>query len=619
MREELIIDGQQVDLGSETSITLEYVSNLLNDPGKISLSHSYTLKLPRTANNARILDLPEIPAHDSSKTRRYLPALYLRNGINLIGDNAHAYITSATDEQYELVLVWDDIPELRALAESDATINDLPGLPHILWKGGTFAAETDGALFAKYVSTTRVEPVLGANGGPSAQMSPVMRMRPLLQGILERAGVDYQAPADALADMNNLVILASGKQTTEELNELAGYNSKRIYIRVTYQENSTGDIDASIGWQSYSSTSLDVYKINMGSDRFRVPLTKMRLRIDIKTTKGSALDFSNAYFSAVLLHEDTQTPIANIPFQSQGDDYVCQYDNYIEVDQDKLGGTLWVMLFCGVPAPPINEGVYVLEDTLQNPDGSDMLMIYAIGGELTQETGAGYYPIEGNLPDITQWDFVKSVCSLYGLTAMVRQKKLVLFRVTEDVANAVDWTDKLTGSWVVKPQLDSAWARENVFKFEENPDWPKDEPDANFSLQIHDETIKSSRDWITFPFSASYQGRAIQYSATWDGKSWGYTEEDIEPRFFRYDSATQSLQFTPDLYGEGLKAKYAALQAAIEKPVVIEATVRLTEIDLATLDLTRPVYLAQFGRYYHILKVQTGKTDDCKVELLQLR
>ena len=41
MTRELIIEGQHVDLAPDTDITLEYVSNILSDPGKISLSHSY--------------------------------------------------------------------------------------------------------------------------------------------------------------------------------------------------------------------------------------------------------------------------------------------------------------------------------------------------------------------------------------------------------------------------------------------------------------------------------------------------------------------------------------------------------------------------------------------------
>ena len=227
------------------------------------------------------------------------------------------------------------------------------------------------------------------------------------------------------------------------------------------------------------------------------------------------------------------------------------------------------------------------------------------------------FPLGGNLPDIKQWDFIRNCMIIGGLTPIVSQTRVQFYKVSEilDVTRAVDWTNKLNAASAVKvkPSLGNNWAQRNQIKFKEDEDSTR-KPD--FSIDIADETLKTDRDWAELDFAASLNNTAIHYISTANGAT--YEDVDIEPRFFQYNAATESLNFTQDLYGEGLKAKYASLQAAIEKPVIIEATVRLTEIDLATLDLTRPVYLAQFGRYYHVLKVQTGKTDECKVELLQI-
>jgi hypothetical protein len=228
------------------------------------------------------------------------------------------------------------------------------------------------------------------------------------------------------------------------------------------------------------------------------------------------------------------------------------------------------------------------------------------------------FPLSGNLPNIEQWDFVRNCMLLGGLVPVIAGKIVRLHPISEffGVARANDWTSKL--NWasppVVKPTLSSSWAQRNRLEFAENPEIIRD---PGFSLNIQNQTLKESRNWAELDFAASLGNTAIHYKSTDNGAT--YEDVDIEPRFFKYNAATKSLNFTEDLYGEGLKAKYALLQAAIEKPVVLEATVRLTEIDLATLDITRPVYLAQFGQYYHVLKVQTSKTDDCKVELLQLR
>ena len=85
MTRELIIEGQHVDLAPDTDITLEFVNNIIGDIGKISLSRSYTVKIPKTIRNTRILDDPGRPGHESGVPRRFLNARYYRNGIDLIG------------------------------------------------------------------------------------------------------------------------------------------------------------------------------------------------------------------------------------------------------------------------------------------------------------------------------------------------------------------------------------------------------------------------------------------------------------------------------------------------------------------------------------------------------
>ena len=71
--------------------------------------------------------------------------------------------------------------------------------------------------------------------------------------------------------------------------------------------------------------------------------------------------------------------------------------------------------------------------------------------------------------------------------------------------------------------------------------------------------------------------------------------------------------------GDGLiEAYYSELQRIVETPVLVEAVVRLNDLDLAMLDLRRPVYLQQLGHYYAIKIVQANQNGLCKVELLQL-
>jgi hypothetical protein len=67
-----------------------------------------------------------------------------------------------------------------------------------------------------------------------------------------------------------------------------------------------------------------------------------------------------------------------------------------------------------------------------------------------------------------------------------------------------------------------------------------------------------------------------------------------------------------------LSQYYPTLQAMLTNAVVIEEDMRLTAADLKELDFTRPIYLAQYGRYYALESVQSEAEDVCRVSLVQL-
>jgi hypothetical protein len=158
------------------------------------------------------------------------------------------------------------------------------------------------------------------------------------------------------------------------------------------------------------------------------------------------------------------------------------------------------------------------------------------------------------------------------------------------------------------------WAQVNTLKFQE--DTPVGfEPNA--CLEIQDVTLPEQRDFYELPFAASMQSDAPHYKV--DGTK--VDDVDIAPRIFQIvnKDGVRALEFTESLYGKELiDAHYARFQEVIRKPVTMTVNIRLHEIDLAQLDLTRAVYLGQYGKYYMILKIQTSDTDLCKVQLLQL-
>lgn len=614
MTRELIIEGQHVDLAPDTDITLEYVSNIIGDIGKINLSRSYTVKIPKTARNARVLDDPGRPGHESGQTRRFLSARFYRNGIDLIGP-AQAYILKTTPDAYEIALVWNTLETLQALSQSGATLNDLPGLPILQWieqNGMTpdyTGGGTDGAFFAFYNSG------LGGVKYPAINTAthPSMGLRELIDRILESAGIPYEISAEAAQAVAGHAILAAPKHEPSRIMEMESGSSKLtgVYYDGVIQDGGALIYDPDYGegeWQN----GWDAVEGNTTSGVvfFKGENDTHRIMLNLQAPQGA--DFSNAQLivraatytegGAVDAYED----ILSFYFRSLNGVY------YVAADEEiKLSGwqNYYLLITGDAPREMIEFTAY------------DKALPIVAANRVHKSIDIAKdnrFPLQGNLPDIKQWDLIKATMAMFGLVPIIQNGALYLLTYNEalNTGEAYDWTAKvdMSNGDDMAYALDG-WAQRNTVAFQE--DFPLSfSPNAD--LIVQDTTLEGQRDVFELPFAASMQSEAQHYKIKDDGTA---EDVDIAPRIFKVvvGSQGQTLYFTDDMHSQGLiEAHYTRLQEVIRKPVAITVDIRLHEIDLATLDLSRPVYLGQYGRYYAILKIQTSNTDLCKVELLQL-
>lgn len=112
----LFIDGKLVDLDDNTKITLNFKSNIFTDLSKIVSNNSYTIKLPKTIRNQRIISHAELPSADSGYPRKYHDARYFRNGVEVI-PTAKAVLISISDK-IEIAMTWGNITALSSMLES---------------------------------------------------------------------------------------------------------------------------------------------------------------------------------------------------------------------------------------------------------------------------------------------------------------------------------------------------------------------------------------------------------------------------------------------------------------------------------------------------------------------
>ena len=67
-----------------------------------------------------------------------------------------------------------------------------------------------------------------------------------------------------------------------------------------------------------------------------------------------------------------------------------------------------------------------------------------------------------------------------------------------------------------------------------------------------------------------------------------------------------------------LRKNYGTYQKIIRSPIVVSEKIEISDIELKELDVTIPVYLGQYGRYYAIISVRAENTGICECKLLQL-
>ena len=582
MREELIIDNQRVDLNG-TTITLEWAGGVLQDLGRIELARSYTIKLPATAQNCRIFDDPGNPAHTSGKVRRYLSARYYRDGIDLLGE-AQAYIMGTSADSYEIALVWNALPALQELGASDATLQDLPNLPVLTWIGsnGTtpdYGSGKDGAIFARY------DAGLGTDCYPdvNAATHPAMGLLSLMDRILVNAGVSYSIASERVRSaLSSLYLLAApSHRPNREMEELSGCDCSGISVG-----NASGRLRGSVsraGWDTPMTGSNALMSALAGSSK--AVHFVLRLRAS-SVTDGAC----------VIIASDS-TELARVPFVKTGYGYDAVADLEVEIDQ-------WGVAYIGTT------GVQPGTSFTTAASGYTPITMWRVHEHIILDAD-NRFPMAENLPELKQWDFVKGCLVLVGAVPVVQNGQLVIMDYNFDTTNSYDWTNKLTAVDTISQRL-SDWAQKNLITYKDDDTQSIADPTA--ALLVTDETLTTERTMFNLPFAASNYSAAVHYGRDKDGN---LEDLKIQPRVLKLIGGT--LMFSHDMSGGDMIAThYAELQRIVDTPVLVTAIVRLNDLDLAALDLRRPVYLQQLGHYYAIKKVQADQSGLCKVELIQL-
>jgi hypothetical protein len=592
MKEELYIKGESVDLG-DSEITLNFKSNLLGDISKITASNSYTIKLPRTNKNIRLLDFPDVAGHESYMMRDYFNAEYYRNGVKLF--DAKAVLISCSEDGFDVALTWGMSEKFIQLMNDDKSIQEF----------------ADMAL--PWNSSTTYD-----NGLVNGQLSHGY--------IRHNAGIDVDSNRDK-------IFIHPSVNCMRLLEEIASYygltmdwGSYKQYIELLYlplisqkasskynffEANITGTLDSDIKHVKFTQINR-VYGINVSNtetygDVVRIYETSLDWELDILiyTNKHNTLNVVElAFYSNAQYIKSLQI--------SSNDIGLCAYKGVIPFDITEYSNiTIRTRINKGALLGIIKSSIKIFSEDVQSVSYNQ------------------YYPIGSNLPDISVVDFIKQICWLFGLFAIKSDTGVSFISVNKIIDNrdkAVDWSKKLVPTgWTAKETSYTFgdFAQKNYFRYEEN----ENAKSADGYMVVQNKTLDYEKDLVKLPYTAGGDNgdmRAVPYFK-WSEDGTTVELEDCGDRIMQlvisFDSQGKEdarLDFS-DLKFQNRVSRFglSSYQDLIKSPFVIKDTFRLTEIDLKNIDYTIPVYIERYAAFFAIISIKSqGYYSEC--ELLKL-
>lgn len=636
----LFIGDMMMDLDDDTKITLYYKSNLFTDLSKIVSNNSYTIRLPNTIHNQRAIMHSDLPSCDTSYPRIKLNARYFRNGIEIL-DNA-ATVLLSTSDVFEFALSWGNASRFANIIEGNKTLSDLKDRYnyeaiagniftdyYIPWKIGEWSSSEDGNFFiAKIDYGIR-------NNDTTTWYHPCVKVTWILLQIMRDNGVTFTFPS------NRAYILSRMFVPLLTRNDNMDY-AKRNALRTEFAYYVHGRLDKGepeklyFTDKSFSNYYGEVTKFKSSSGKtyiqgvkFNAPNMKFIMTGNVAFDVSSPTYPNDACLVVYYITDDgSRINIATIDNSMiehhNANSYSIHFDfASIETSVPENGREI---LFGLLDAGWINDGGIVVGNSITLIPVCDIVMP-SVDGEIN--AGYGHFPIIANLPKIRQIDFIKSVAAILGVFAVPSKNDsnsiefASVDTIKENKKRAYDWTKNVIATCrenkpnMLEYRLND-FAQLNYLRYKEDPTVNGSYDGA---LQVLDYTLDSERDILTLPFAGTDMAGGIAsiklYRYDSDGKPF---LEKVEPRVLLYTDDTNVLKGTFDEldFSSLINFYYKSYSEVIYMPKIITEKIEISDIELKNLDMTIPVYLAQYGRYYAIISVKAEDTGICECKLLQL-
>lgn len=669
-------EWQLLDVGN-LSLTLDYISNILSDIGSITSSRTFTVKLPRTVHNDKVLDLAVVPQYESRSRYKYLPCRCYVNDIDVTGD-AFLYLLDSDAAHYQCCIVFGLLQFYRDWLDAGKTLKELADSGQmIVWNwqsawifgnmNGNFSIEDYPPIW--YGDDPNVNTYTPANGlgrlmhygiyNPGFQRSadtvnyanvhPFVTVREIWERIVSENNLNFVMPQQVLLKMEDLAIV---------LTTIDGNNPTGVPEIHSIETDGTMTGYGQVGNYYYfrpSMTEQDFIE-NGGSGSF---LVKARGDGPVRIAFHMALTGQSVEWAMTRLGNDpTKLRLLVSDVIAGTTSYLTplyQYDNNAQEWRLYYFGTID---FVGSG----HEGETIGGLQFRAPKefgGIDNFINYFSNMGVTG-TGVNHpeqvvsiswysgtidYPNKEfrcfpNLPDIKQIDFVKMVCQLFGLFPVANptysdQIDFVPFdTLVENIPKAYDWSSRLLESDTDAPEKIALrlgdFARRNIISYKEDEKDNVSEEIRTGSLSVNDLTLDREKELFTFPLAATEGDKIPQWAISVDKTTNPPTYEaeftECVHRLMHVDTwynyankTVTKLSFAGLSVPQIIEAYYQTYQAYIFQPRLITERVRLLETELKSINMNIPVYLSKYGCYFAIKDIKwTVGNEYAECELLML-
>lgn len=268
-------------------------------------------------------------------------------------------------------------------------------------------------------------------------------------------------------------------------------------------------------------------------------------------------------------------------------------------------------------------------------------------------------PIANHIADISQTEYVKMICNLFGLIpdATVRDKKIKFWNYQElydNIPNARDWSSYLSERDDEVEFKFGEYAQRNYLHYKDSDDVIKDTGIG--SMDVHDETLQATKDVVKIPFATcdevSILDEIFHVNVSrinmniFNADTAVYDENlEIDPRIVYIDNI--GAVSPPDVKQFGIRPTvapggatwitspkkassqevslsrmvgyYNSLARMLTKTNLRRAKFNLPVYEVAGLKHDIPIYLKQYKAYFYVNKINNyvqGKL--CTIDLIKL-